>query len=68
MDAQPLETTDLIERKRFFFEKKNQKIFPVGAQSNDRGTQQMDKSFWFFFSSCGRRVFDTMKDALSYPD
>jgi hypothetical protein len=37
-------------RKRFFFEKKQQKLLPMGAPSIARGKNQMGKVFWFFFS------------------
>jgi hypothetical protein len=36
-------------RKRFFFEKKNQKTFPLGAQSRVGGTHQTGKSFLVLF-------------------
>jgi hypothetical protein len=35
--------------KRFFFEKKKQKTFPIGARSFGPGENQVDKSFLVLF-------------------
>jgi hypothetical protein len=45
-------------RKRFFFEKKKQKTFPLGAQSFAGGTHQTGKSFLLLFFK---------KEALPFP-
>jgi hypothetical protein len=37
------------ERKAFFFVKKKQKTFPLGAQSVARGTSQTGKRFLLLF-------------------
>jgi hypothetical protein len=36
-------------RKPFFFEKKNQKTFPLGARTTTSGTRQTGKSFLVLF-------------------
>jgi hypothetical protein len=45
------------QSKRFFFEKKNQKTFPVGAQSLAGGTHQTEKSFLVLFFKKERLSF-----------